>query len=97
MTDLIAAAIVGLALVNVLAGGGVRRESVAGVAVTQLDLLLQVAELLTLAQVLAPLPLPRHAVVPHHHHAPRHLAWGHTVSYQVTLAPGGILPFQVPF
>ena len=76
MTDLITAAIVCLTLVNVLAGGGVRGESVAGVAVAQLGplLLLQVAELLTPALLLAPLPLTRHGVVTSHHLAPRHLS-----------------------
>ena len=60
VTDLIAAPIVRLALVDVQAGGEVRAESVAGVAGTQLRPLLQVAELGTAALLLAPLPLPRH-------------------------------------
>ena len=80
VTDLITAPIVDLTLVNVLAGGGVRGETVAGVAVTQPGPLLQVAELLTLALLLAPLPLTSHRVVAHQHHAPRHLACSQTVS-----------------
>lgn len=95
MANLITAPIVGLTLVNVLAGGGVRGESVAGVAGAQLGPLLQVAELLAPALLLAPLPLSRHGDLAQHQNTPRHLSCSQ--SSVIRGGRGGGIPFQVPF
>ena len=96
VTDLITAAIVSLTLVNVLAGGGVRGESVAGVAGAQLGPLLQVAELVTPALLLAPLPLTQHCLA-QHRQTPRHLSCTQTVIRSQGEDIKQSKPFQVPF